>query len=114
MPQPTWAESGGAWLAPGQVAAESLGVTSPLPPLLTAPSRLFVKQRRVLRLGGQMGARWGGWEGGGATTPVGGHLPASKGLEPPAPSASLFRFQFRDRTQLEALRELVSSAPLGR
>lgn len=34
-------------------------------------------------------------EGGRATSLVGGHLPASKGLEPPAPSASfLFCFQF--------------------
>lgn len=42
-------------------------------------------------------------------------LAGLQGLEPPAPSASFLScFQFRDRSQLEALRELVSSAPFCR
>lgn len=37
MPQPTWVESGGAWLEPGQVAAESLGA-GPSPPPRPPPT----------------------------------------------------------------------------
>lgn len=59
----------------------------------------------------------GGWVGGreeGSRT-AWRALAGLQGLEPPAPSASFLScFQFRDRSQLEALRELVSSAPFCR